>query len=221
MANFYGNARTAPNSCTLCPNGGELSQQSEYIIGSVDASTKITNCGCPVDSYATNGVSSQGGCTKCPAGLTTQNLFDGSTPGSNRNAGDCSACADGYYGNGATCTRCPATYILIQKDTNGGKGSTNNKSSKINDCKCPDGTYNTECYADSHNCYACISGPPPAAKPPSSESNKKTEGSKAGAIVGSILGVLAVIGIGYYCYSQKQAEAMSAAETSVEIPNKF
>jgi hypothetical protein len=72
-----------------------------------------------------------------------------------------------------------------------------------------------------HNCYACISGPPTKPPPTSSDSNNKSGGSKAGAIVGSILGILVVIGIGYYCYSQKQAAAMSAAENTVEIPNKF
>jgi hypothetical protein len=46
-------------------------------------------------------------------------------------------------------------------------------------------------------------------------------GSSAGAIVGSILGVLVVCGIGYYFYSQKQSAAMSAAENAVEIPNKI
>merc|ERR1712072_604217 len=167
-ANFYGTAQTTAGTCSACPNDGTLAGQSSA------TATATTDCKCPIGTYGTN---ASAGCTACPTGFTT--ATDGKTL-----ASDCNVCAVNYFGTGAVCTKCPASYVSVG---GGAVGAVTTMSA----CLCPAGQYNSPCASVTGNCYGCVAAAPTAAPTlaPDADAAKK-DGLSSGALAGIIIGAI-------------------------------
>merc|ERR1711898_62304 len=136
--------------------------------------TAATACKCPIGTWGTN----------ASAGFTT--ATDGKTA-----EADCNVCAVNYFGDGAVCTKCPASYVSLG-------GGASGAATDMSACVCPAGQYNSPCASVTGNCYGCVAAAPTAAptlSPAEADSAKKdglSSGALAGVIIGSILGVAAL-----------------------------